>query len=58
MEDKNQCYTINEVCRLLKISRFLLTEWRKKGTIKTVEIGGRVLIRREELERLLKENEK
>jgi len=41
----------------LKISRFLLTDWRKKGIIKTVQIGGRVLIKRTEVERLLNENE-
>ena len=55
--DKNECYTVEEVCELLKISRFLLTDWRKKGIIKTVQIGGRVLIKRTEVERLLRENE-
>jgi excisionase family DNA binding protein len=58
VSDKNQCYTINEVCKLLKTSRYNLTNWRKQGIIKTIQIGGRVLIKKEEVERLLRENEK
>jgi excisionase family DNA binding protein len=58
MSDRNECYTINEVCKLLKTSRYNLTNWRKQGIIKTVQIGGRVLIRKTEVERILQENEK
>lgn len=55
--DRNECYTLEQVINLLKISRNTLTNWRKQGIIKTVQIGGRVLIRKDEVERLLKENE-
>lgn len=54
----NQCYTIKEVLGLLKITKNTLTNWRKQGIIKTVQIGGRVLIRKTEVERILQENEK
>lgn len=52
----NECYTIKEVCNLLKTSRYNLTAWRKKGIIKSVKIGGRVLIKKTEVERLIREN--
>jgi excisionase family DNA binding protein len=58
LSDKNECYSIKEVLELLKITKNTLTNWRKKGIIKTVQIGGRVLIKKEEVERLLKENTK
>lgn len=57
MVDKNECYSIKEVLELLKITKNTLTNWRKQGIIKTVQIGGRVLIKKTEVERLLKENE-
>lgn len=57
MLDNNECYTIKEVCKLLKTSRYNFTNWRKQGIIKTIQIGGRVLIRKEEVDRLLRENE-
>lgn len=56
--DKNECYTQEEVIKLLKITRNTLTNWRKQGIIQAVQIGGRVLIRRTEVERILQENEK
>ena len=58
MFDKNECYTLKEVMNLFKVTKNTLTNWRKQGLIKTVQIGGRVLIRKTEVERLLKENEK
>lgn len=58
MADKNECYNINEVASLLRTTRNNITNWRKKGIIQTVQIGKRVLIRKEEVERLLNENAK
>lgn len=51
--DNNVCYTINQVTDLLKISRQTLTNWRKNGVINTIQIEGRVLIRKDEIDRLL-----
>lgn len=58
MLDKNECYSLKEVLELLKVTKNTLTNWRKQGIIKTVHIGGRVLVRRTEIERLLNENTK
>lgn len=55
--DKNECYTVKEVLELLKITPQTLTNWRKAGIIKSVKIGKRVLFKKTEIERLLKENE-
>ena len=56
MADKNECYTISEVADLLKVARNTINNWRKKGIIEAIKINTRVLIRKEEVERLLKEN--
>lgn len=56
MVDKNECYTINEVAELLKVTRNTINNWRKKGIIEAIKINTRVLIRKEEVERLLNEN--
>lgn len=58
MLDNNECYSLKEVIELLKITKNTLTNWRKQGKIKVVHIGGRVLIRKTEIERLLNENTK
>lgn len=57
MNKSNECYTIKEVMNIFRISRQGLMDWRKKGIIKTIKIDKKVLIRKEEVERLLKENE-
>jgi excisionase family DNA binding protein len=54
----NECYSIKEVCKLLRVSKNTLTSWRKQGKIKSIQLGGRVLIRKTEVERILQENEK
>lgn len=56
--DINECYTIKEVAELLNITEQTLRNWRKAGIIQTVQIGGRILIKKTEVERLLKENTK
>ena len=58
MKSSNECYTIKEVLEILRISRQTLTDWRNKGIIKVIKIDKKVLIRKEEVERLLKENER
>ena len=55
---ENECYSIKEVCELLRTTKTTLANWRKQGKIKVVQLGGRVLIRKKEVERLLQENEK
>jgi excisionase family DNA binding protein len=57
MKYSNECYTLKEVLELLKISRQTFSNWRSKGIIKVIKIDKKVLIRKEEVERLLKENE-
>ena len=57
MEEKNELYTLNEVLKLLRITRQTFYDWRKKGIIKVIKIDKRILIRRSEVERLLKESE-
>ena len=56
MIDVNECYSVTEVCKLLNISRMTFYNWRENGTIQTIKINGRVLIRRSEVERLLNEH--
>jgi predicted site-specific integrase-resolvase len=49
--------TLKEVLELFRISRQTLSDWRRKGIIKVIKIDKKILIRKEEVERLLKENE-
>lgn len=57
MKSSNECYTLGQVLELLKISRQTFSNWRKKDIIKVIKIDKKVLVRKEEVERLLKENE-
>lgn len=54
---ENEVYTIEEVANIFKTSQQNILNWRKKGTIKAIKIGKRVYFRKEEIERILKENE-
>ena len=56
MADK-EVYTIEEVASIFQTSKQNILNWRKKGTIKAIKIGKRVYFRKEEIERILKENE-
>lgn len=56
MQDKKQCYTVNEVAKLLKTTRQTILNWRKQGLISVVKVDKKVLITEEEIERLLREN--
>lgn len=53
----NEVYTIEEVANIFKTSQQNILNWRKKGTIKAIKIGKRVYFRKEEIERILRENE-
>jgi len=53
----NEVYTIEEVANIFKTSKQNILNWRKTGTIKAIKIGKRVYFRKEEIERILKENE-
>ena len=39
----------DEVCRILKVSKVTLTDWRKRGLIKYHKIGSRVFFKRSEI---------
>ena len=56
MQDKKQCYTVNEVAKLLKTTRQTILNWRKQGLISVIKVDKKVLITEEEIERLLREN--
>lgn len=51
-------YTIKEFMAMFKISRQTIYNWMKDGYLKTVKIGGKVLITQEEVDRLKKEFER
>ncbi len=53
----NEIYTVEEVANIFKTSKQNILNWRKAGTIKAIKIGKRVYFRKEEIERILKENE-
>ena len=50
-------YTLEETAKMLKTTRQNLLNWRKQGILKVVKIKKRVLVKKEEIERLIKENE-
>jgi excisionase family DNA binding protein len=50
---------IKDVPEILKISRMTLHRWIKEGRIAVVRLSGRkIFIRREELERFIRESER
>ena len=53
----NEVYTTEEVANIFKTSKQKNLNQRKTGTIKAIKIGKRVYFRKEEIERILKENE-
>jgi excisionase family DNA binding protein len=53
---EDQVYTAKETQKILKISRATFEVWKKKGLLKVVKIGGKVLVKKEEIERILNEN--
>lgn len=53
--ESNEVYTIKEAQKILKTSRQTLDVWRKKGILKAVKIGGKVFIKKDEIKKLLNE---
>jgi excisionase family DNA binding protein len=47
------CYSIEEVCRATSIGRTTLYAHIKEGNLKAVNVGGRTIIRADELDRFL-----
>ena len=50
-----RAYRIPDACRILSLSRSHLYDLASKGRVKLLKIGGRTLVSREEIERLLKD---
>lgn len=55
MEMLDQLLTLDEVQRLLRLSQQTVWRLMKRGELPVVRIGGRVLVRREDLERFIEE---
>ena len=53
--EERQAYRVNPACRALDISRSHLYALEKKGLIRLVRIGGRTVVPRSEIERVLRE---
>ena len=53
----NDLLTIDEVAKLLKVSKMTLWRWSKSGRLKKVDIGGVPRYRRSDIENLLNKNE-
>ena len=56
MDEEKLTLTVNEVARVLGISRGLAYEMVRTGKIPSIRFGKRVLVPRQALERLLKRN--
>jgi excisionase family DNA binding protein len=50
-------FTTSEAAELLGVSARTLRRWRSQGILRGVRIGGKMLIRRDELLRMLRDNE-
>lgn len=57
-QEPNECYTLKEASQVLRVTRQTINNWRKKGILKVARIGRKTLIRKDEVSRILKENEK
>ena len=48
-------YTVNEVCKILKVTRRTIERWRKGKMIDVLDINGSLRIKESELKRLMGE---
>jgi len=55
---EDEYLTRKEVMRLLKISESTSFRWQKKGILKPIKIGKKVLFKRADIEKLLNESYK
>ena len=53
----NDLLTIDEVAKLLKVSKMTLWRWSKSGRLKKIDIGGVPRYRRSDIENLLNNND-
>lgn len=53
--DNKLAYGVDEAADSLGVGRSTVWRWIQEGRLKTLKLGGRTLIRREELVRLLDE---
>lgn len=53
--DNKLAYGIEEAARAIGVGKSTIWRWIHDGRVKTIKLGGRTLIRREELMRLLDE---
>ena len=51
--DNLMAYGVKEAAAAMCVSKATVWEWIRQGRVRSVKIGGRTLIRREELVRLL-----
>ncbi len=54
----NEYLTIEEVTKILKVSRTTVYTWMKSGELKTYKLGKLVRIKREDLERFIQLKER
>ena len=52
---ENKLLNLNEAAQALRVSPWSLRAWAKRGEVKVVRLGRRVLIPREEIERIVRE---
>ncbi|WP_313453168.1 helix-turn-helix domain-containing protein [Brevundimonas sp.] len=53
--DNKLAYGIEEAAQAISVGKSTIWRWIHDGRVKTIKLGGRTLIRREELMRLLDE---
>ena len=51
--DNRLAYGVTQAAEAMCVSKATVWEWIRQGRVRSVKIGGRTLIRREELVRLL-----
>ncbi len=56
MLDGERYLTDKEVAELIKVSRRTLQEYRNNGIIPYIQLGGKILYRESDIERMLREN--
>lgn len=54
MSDNNiVLYTINETCKIFKISRVTLWKWKKEGILKHINVGKSIRYTKEDINKLI-----
>lgn len=50
---KNEYYTVNETCKILKVSIRTLQNYRDQGLIKFSQIGAKILFSQEDIQKFI-----